>query len=1355
MVDSLAPAAEQLKKCAVHHSISQKDLERLLGVIIESLQVGESVRDPETQLPAIYPEWLDIEYVREHSPNNTTPAGFYVNPRLQRRNEETPANILALKDVCDIFKSIAGLGEDGDNFIDEKIRSGEYGGYDLLDEEQANLINRIKNDYNGELLPPDLNYLRGDSRVLLSIIATLHAGSAAEGEEVETVLTLPDEFKALLEGDLNLGVSWEWVKPLIEDVLPTKLNAPTVVFRYNDQKRAVAVTEIRFFLNNWLRKFYEEYQQRFREVGLELPETKLFDATNKLVAYFDLPYWVELDQDIITFISKELSPLIEQYLKRGQPTGVGLGYQKENTEDEEKKEKLTENIKNVEEADDLLERFSQAGKSYSQESERLTTILLPQLFNMHGISRDLTQLGQIDDNSLFLVEREFRQELENVLRTLTPQEFALLSERGGSLEFRLIVLRKLYGKLSTNPRFIASIQEFKENYVSYLEERAADGDQAAQRELNKLERQINLPDQRFDEELAKSEKVPPEEWTKELSKGGKGVGEVTLQEFADLHKISQEDFRFLATRLVGNDIDFPTLLRNLDVIIAERWSPEQIRGLDPGGSTAIFGLVLPDYLTQDGHRFQLFLNLCAEYLYARRQHLADHYQLDAISRQTGSGSTDLASLQAAQEMAERYKEYGGGEALVVGRASDSKRVEEYQHGNKFGVGISGVHSETKEQRKGQLETHKNTTRARFHEMSIDDKRKQLQSLGLLTPDNEQFIGDDELRMAQLLDTGLNEDYDDGVRGLDDFSYYEDQDNGYVQEQLGTGQRSIPQRYGRPGGRSLLKGALNLKNRFQKAQKRIKQAKKIAKAAKKLADKGLEKVEAAAASVVMGPLAQNKTLRRGILGVLTALVLDTLNMIQQGFFAKVGAFLGGALGGIAGGAAGGVFVIPGAIVGTFGGARLGHGIDQWFANTFGGAPEVRVSSPGLSLPLAKQSADTLTGSAKVSGGEFAKTSTNAWPAIATSGGFMATVGLAGAVITASIQPPPLGTIGASGLESEYVIVEKVITDPANFTGDVVPSSITYTISVETKGNYQIEIVNFQDQIQLTPNTEVRGSEAPPAALSCPDFTFANLATRVIGPNDGKVQIGTCTITLDQSYHDTGIFNKFTMQFKVSENGQAVTNSSPDFNCGETSDTFCAISGVQACLGDCPLQQEGCWPTSGRLTQGPGGEGSHRNTAAIDIGARLGTNVYATFDGTAYAFDTYAAEPSNQGLIDRTGKSGVYSKSYGKHVVLITNQGFALLFAHLNSHSSTLRLGTPVPVTAGTILGYVGNSGSTTGLQMGMHLHYEYRVPTGNSWQTIRSTNGAQIIGVLPNETGEAFVFNGTRQVTSCYDASTPQ
>ena len=107
--------------------------------------------------------------------------------------------------------------------------------------------------------------------------------------------------------------------------------------------------------------------------------------------------------------------------------------------------------------------------------------------------------------------------------------------------------------------------------------------------------------------------------------------------------------------------------------------------------------------------------------------------------------------------------------------------------------------------------------------------------------------------------------------------------------------------------------------------------------------------------------------------------------------------------------------------------------------------------------------------------------------------------------------------------------------------------------------------------------------------------------------------------------------------------------------------------------------GCiWPTSGRVTSGFGTRWG-RLHAGVDIGAPTGTPIWATKEGTVIF-------------------SGVQS-GYGNVVILSHGGGLTTLYGH----QSRIAASNGQRVGQGDTIGYVGNTGRSTG----PHLHFETR------------------------------------------------
>jgi murein DD-endopeptidase MepM/ murein hydrolase activator NlpD len=91
------------------------------------------------------------------------------------------------------------------------------------------------------------------------------------------------------------------------------------------------------------------------------------------------------------------------------------------------------------------------------------------------------------------------------------------------------------------------------------------------------------------------------------------------------------------------------------------------------------------------------------------------------------------------------------------------------------------------------------------------------------------------------------------------------------------------------------------------------------------------------------------------------------------------------------------------------------------------------------------------------------------------------------------------------------------------------------------------------------------------------------------------------------------------------------------------------------------------------------GFNKMHKGVDFAAPIGTPVYA----------------GGNGIVEMVGVNG----GYGKYVRIRHNNEYKTAYAHLNSYKKGIRKG--VRVNQGEIIGYVGNTGRSTG----PHLHYE--------------------------------------------------
>ncbi|HCS73065.1 MAG TPA: hypothetical protein DIW17_04230 [Clostridiales bacterium] len=111
----------------------------------------------------------------------------------------------------------------------------------------------------------------------------------------------------------------------------------------------------------------------------------------------------------------------------------------------------------------------------------------------------------------------------------------------------------------------------------------------------------------------------------------------------------------------------------------------------------------------------------------------------------------------------------------------------------------------------------------------------------------------------------------------------------------------------------------------------------------------------------------------------------------------------------------------------------------------------------------------------------------------------------------------------------------------------------------------------------------------------------------------------------------------------------------------------------------------WPTSGRITSYYGKRRAPTRRAStnhkgIDIANSKGTRIYA----------------AESGKVTAVGRAG----GYGKRVVIDHGSRVTTLYAHL----STIKVSKGQSVSRGQLIGYMGNTGNSTG----SHLHFEVRI-----------------------------------------------
>ena len=122
----------------------------------------------------------------------------------------------------------------------------------------------------------------------------------------------------------------------------------------------------------------------------------------------------------------------------------------------------------------------------------------------------------------------------------------------------------------------------------------------------------------------------------------------------------------------------------------------------------------------------------------------------------------------------------------------------------------------------------------------------------------------------------------------------------------------------------------------------------------------------------------------------------------------------------------------------------------------------------------------------------------------------------------------------------------------------------------------------------------------------------------------------------------------------------------------------------------------WPTPGEytLTSEFNESRSYEQHGGIDIGASMGTPIYAANSGTVVSSNNGCNHVSSGGNWCDCGGG------YGNFVWILHDNGYETIYGHM----TTTAVGTGDHVAAGQLIGYVGSSGWSTG----PHLHFELRI-----------------------------------------------
>jgi murein DD-endopeptidase MepM/ murein hydrolase activator NlpD len=465
-----------------------------------------------------------------------------------------------------------------------------------------------------------------------------------------------------------------------------------------------------------------------------------------------------------------------------------------------------------------------------------------------------------------------------------------------------------------------------------------------------------------------------------------------------------------------------------------------------------------------------------------------------------------------------------------------------------------------------------------------------------------------------------------------------------------------------------------------------------------------------------------------MAVLAALVKLAHTAITAGG-ALGGALVGGGVGFVIGGPIGGLIgTALGGLAGLFGGKGAANRVLSTTAadSARAGARNVSAAAEGLG-DAAKQQA-SLTGTGAEAAALESTVGANvaaqvAGYAVAGMGAMAATTLLVmTAFQSAFLIDPPLSPqeLDRMGI-SQYVNIKKearIINEDSGCAGTRrcenpnFPVLVQYTITIEPKNNYILEIIFIEDDAKTLYNKDAYSSLAD--VPSTPPHNEIYLSSDddpiILNPVDDDPSNDRHTIVYEKEYgsdyNHALIRNAATTKFIYSKDGSQGTDE--------------ARSSTSVALGEAP-QELLCWPNDGYITSVPfRGIKSHITTDAYDIATgRKVVPAYAPADGRLCG----------------GGFGNNPSVGYGYHVTLSTSilgEDYLFVLGHLDEPSFLVPInGDCVEVNRGDRIGNVGNTGNSDG----HHMHLEKRRESGS-------------LSLTELLTGDTAILNYGQTIYSC-------
>jgi murein DD-endopeptidase MepM/ murein hydrolase activator NlpD len=526
---------------------------------------------------------------------------------------------------------------------------------DLLDEEHVKNLHLIEQQLKDRvLILVDLHTRAEELKDIVKIITEV------KPEEKKTAAPLETTLSPFLLETLSKTAFECWVSIRQGILLFEKNQVGDIGVSLEPNKRITAPL-VRDFFNQWILKLYEENKNRKKREQVPLPDLNsapLFPTTDTLFrtgAFVNLDIVTKQDFMAIEFFKK----VFEQLLAFKLPEEAGRFSGAPEAEDGEGNP-LTEE-KNPKELEELIDRMANAGVTYRYEVLRVRTLVLDQFFRVHGI--DPITLGVDFPLEYRNIENELSRELERALRDYSPEDLAKLNTAGG----RLGLLRTLYSRLATNPRFVSFSQQIVEKYETKTFGAGDNPAKTAAQERRQATTQ-NL-DQALTEELEKN-----------LSKWDLQSLETAAD--ARLSQFSKTDLQRILSHFQISDQEQQDLFSNTDVLLYLRFSPERLATLDKEQFYRIFG-VSPEGL--DDAQFQKLCSVMGEYFYSRRERFTQLYGKESISQAQDSHldsyskfrDEDLNQIDEAKKFISDSKL--SARVFAAGAALDSEEISQLEH----------------------------------------------------------------------------------------------------------------------------------------------------------------------------------------------------------------------------------------------------------------------------------------------------------------------------------------------------------------------------------------------------------------------------------------------------------------------------------------------------------------------------------------------------------------------------------------------------------------------------------------------------------------------------------------------------